>query len=128
MAMPAAKGLFHRAIIESGPTVKAVSPEFSHRIARALLDELGLSESQVGELQNVPADRLSGAAVEAMKKVAHDPPSLRYGYGWETTLGWGPTVDGRTLPTHPFDPGAPALSKFSPNVAGRGFRPDATDS
>src|SRR5580658_2112432 len=47
MAMPAAKGLFHRAIIESGPTVKAVTPEFSHRVARALLDELGLSESQV---------------------------------------------------------------------------------
>jgi para-nitrobenzyl esterase len=101
MAMPAAKGLFHRAVNESGPAVKAVSPEFSNRIARALLDELGLSESQVGELQNVPADRLSGAAVEAMKKTNGNPPSLRYGTGWETRLGWGPTVDGRTLPTHP---------------------------
>src|ERR1700758_3528998 len=39
MAVPAAKGLFHRAIIESGPTVKAVTPEFSHRVARSLLDE-----------------------------------------------------------------------------------------
>jgi para-nitrobenzyl esterase len=118
MAMPAAKGLFHRAIIESGPTVKAVSPEFSHRIARALLDVLGLSESQVGELQNLPADRLSGAAVEAMKKANGNPPSLSYGKGWETRLGWGPTVDGRTLPTHPFDPGAPALSADVPLITG----------
>jgi para-nitrobenzyl esterase len=118
MAMPAAKGLFHRAIIESGPTLKAVSPDFSQRVARLLLDGLGLSESQVRELQNVPADRLSGAAVEAMKKVAHDPPSLRYGYGWETRLGWGPTVDGRTLPTHPFDPGAPAISAEVPLITG----------
>jgi para-nitrobenzyl esterase len=118
MAMPAAKGLFHRAIIESGPTVKAVTPEFSHRVARLLLDELGLSESQVRELQNVPVDRLSGAAVKAMKKVADNPPSLRHGYGWETQLGWGPTVDGRTLPTHPFDPGAPALSAEVPLITG----------
>jgi para-nitrobenzyl esterase len=127
MAMPAAKGLFHRAIIESGPTVKALMPDYSERVARALLDELGLSKSQVRELQNVPADRLSGAAVEAMKKVAgarpslgdpFDPPSLRYGVGWETRLGWGPTVDGRTLPTHPFDPGAPALSAGVPLITG----------
>jgi para-nitrobenzyl esterase len=118
MAMPSAKGLFHRAIIESGPTLKALSPDHSQRVARLLLDELGLSESQVRELQNVPADRLSGAAVEAMKKVAHDPPSLRYGDGWETRLGWGPTVDGRTLPTHPFDPGAPALSAAVPLITG----------
>jgi para-nitrobenzyl esterase len=118
MAMPAAKGLFHRAIIESGPTVKAVTPEFSHRIARALLDELGLSESQVTQLQNVPADRLSGAAVEAMKKANGNPPSLRYGYGWETRLGWGPTVDGQVLPAHPFDPGAPAVSADVPLITG----------
>ena len=118
MAMPTAKGLFHRAIIESGPTVKAVTPEFSHRVARSLLDELGLSESRVMELQNVPADRLSGAAVEAMKKVNGNPPSLRYGYGWETRLGWGPTVDGRALPTHPFDPGAPAVSADVPLITG----------
>ena len=118
MAMPAAKGLFHRAIIESGPTVKAVTPEFSQRIARAVLAELGLSESQVRELQNVSADRLSGAAVEALKKVNGNPPSLRNGTGWETRLAWGPVVDGHTFPTHPFDPGAPAVSADVPLITG----------
>jgi para-nitrobenzyl esterase len=144
MAMPAAKGLFHRAIVQSGAFLKALSPDFSERVARLVLTELGLSESQVRELQNVPADRLSGAAAEAVKKVGADrpslrygldPPSFRYGYGLETALGWGPTVDGRTLPAHPFDPVAPAVSADVPLITGTTLnegvngidRPDANE-
>lgn len=44
--------------------------------------------------------------------------SLRDGYGWETAVGWGPTVDGRTLPCHPFDPGAPKVSADVPLITG----------
>src|ERR1039458_4187269 len=66
MAMPAAKGLFHRAIIQSGPFLKALSPDYSQRVAQLTMDELGLSRSQIKELQNVPADRLSGAGAEAI--------------------------------------------------------------
>lgn len=115
MAMPAAKGLFHRAIIQSGPFLKALSPDYSQRVAELLLDELGLSRSQVKELQKIPADRLSGAAAEAMKKMPKPPTSRVSAFG-ET--GWGPTVDGRTLPQHPFDPGAPAISADVPLITG----------
>jgi para-nitrobenzyl esterase len=118
MAMPAAKGLFHRAIIQSGPFLKALSPDHSQQVAELLMAELGLSRSQVQELQKIPVDRLSGAAAEAMKKMAKPPISLRDGYGWETAVGWGPTVDGRTLPSHPFDPGAPAISADVPLITG----------
>jgi para-nitrobenzyl esterase len=118
MAMPAAKGLFHRAIIQSGPFLKALSPDYSQQVAELLMAELGLSRSQVRELQKIPVDRLSGAAAEAMKKIARPPISLRDGYGWETAVGWGPTVDGRTLPSHPFDPGAPAISADVPLITG----------
>src|SRR5258708_34882104 len=69
MAMPAAKGLFHRAIIQSGPFLKALSPDYSQRVAELIFDELGLSRSQVKELQKIPVHRLTGAAVEAMKKM-----------------------------------------------------------
>lgn len=31
---------------------------------------------------------------------------------------WGPTVDGRVLPYHPFDPGAPAISADVPLITG----------
>jgi para-nitrobenzyl esterase len=115
MAMPSAKGLFHRAIIQSGPFLKALIPDYSQRVAELLLDELGLSRLQVRELQKVPVDRLSGAAVEAMKKMPKPQPSLRGTFG-ET--GWGPTVDGRVLPSHPFDPGAPAISADVPLITG----------
>ncbi len=113
MAMPAAKGLFHRAIIQSGPFLKALTPDYSQQVAEFTLNELGLSKSQERDLQTIPVDRLSGAAAEAMRKVPQPTPSLYDGFG---VGGWGPTVDGRTLPVHPFHPGAPALSADVPLI------------
>lgn len=115
MAMPAAKGLFHRAIIQSGPFLRALSPDYSQQVAARLMDELGLQPSQVRELQKIPVDRLSGAAVEAMKKTPKPQTAHRDTFGEN---GWGPTVDGHTLPVHPFDPGAPAISADVPLITG----------
>jgi para-nitrobenzyl esterase len=115
MAMPAAKGLFHRAIVQSGPFLKALSPDYSGRVAELTMEQLGLSKSQVKELQRIPVDRLSGAAVEAMKRMPRPRPSLRETFG---ERDWGPTVDGRVLPHHPFDPGAPTLSADVPLLTG----------
>jgi para-nitrobenzyl esterase len=130
MAMPAAKGLFHRAIVQSGPFLKSLSPDYSGRLAELVVAELGLSKSQVSELQLVPVDRLSGAAAEAMKKMPRPVSSLRRVYG---EYDWGPTVDGRILPRHPFDPGAPQISADVPLLTGTNLhegvsgldRPDA---
>jgi para-nitrobenzyl esterase len=130
MAMPAAKGLFHRAIVQSGPFLKSLSPDYSGRLAELVLAELGLSKSQVNELQGIVVDRLSGAATEAMKKMPPHKSSLREVYG---ERDWGPTVDGRILPRHPFDPGAPELSAEVPLLTGTNLhefvsgldRPDA---
>ncbi len=115
MAMPAAKGLFHRAIVQSGPFLKALYPDYSGRVAELTMEQLSLSKSQVKELQRIPVDRLSGAAVEAMKKMPRPQPSLRDTFG---ERDWGPTVDGRVLPHHPFDPGAPTLSADVPLLTG----------
>ena len=115
MAMPTAKGLFHRAIIQSGPFLKSLSPDYSQRVAELIFDELGLSRSQVKELQKIPVYRLTGAAVEAMKKMSKPQPSLRGTFG---ESGWGPTLDGHVLPSHPFDPGAPAISADIPLITG----------
>src|SRR5712664_1531659 len=115
MAMPSAKGLFHRAIVQSGPFLKSLSPDYSGRLAELLLAELGLSKSQLSELQVIPVDRLSGAATEAMKKMPRPKPSLRRSYG---EYDWGPTVDGLILPRHPFDPGAPPISADVPLLTG----------
>jgi para-nitrobenzyl esterase len=118
MAMPAAKGLFHRAIIQSGPFLKALSPDYSQRVTQLTMDQLGLARYQVAELQNVPADRLSWAGEEAIRKIRRPRPSVLDAYGWETAVGWGPTVDGLTLPSHPFDPTAPMVSADVPLITG----------
>jgi len=131
MAMPAAKGLFHRAIVQSGPFLKSLSPDYSRRLAELVVAELSLSKSQVSELQLIPVDRLSGAAAEAMKKMPRPKSSLRRVYG---EYDWGPTVDGLILPRHPFDPGAPQISADVPLLTGTNLhegvsgldRPDAT--
>ena len=98
MGMPAAKGLFHRAIVQSGPFLKSLSPDYSGRVAELVLAELGLSKSQGRELQKVPVDHLSGAAAEAMKKMPQQKAlPIRQEFGEHD---WGPTVDGRILPRH----------------------------
>src|SRR5437016_5382670 len=95
MAMPLAKGLFHRAIVQSGPFLKSLSPNYSAGLAELVLAELGLSKSRVKELQEIRVDQLSWAAAEAMKKIPSQRNSIRQVYGEDN---WGPTVDGRILP------------------------------
>ena len=114
-ATPAAKGLFHRAIVQSAPFLKSLSPDYSGRLAELVLAEVGLSKSRVRELQAITVDRLSGAAAEAMKKMPSHRSSLRQAYGEED---WGPTMDGRILPRHPFEPGAPEISADVPLLTG----------
>src|SRR3984893_14986238 len=75
MAMRAAKGLFHRAIVQSRPFLKSLPPDYSRRLAELLLAELSLSRSQVQELQEISVARLSSAAAEAMRKM-HQPKSF----------------------------------------------------
>jgi para-nitrobenzyl esterase len=115
MEMPSAKGLFHRAIIQSGPFLRALSPDYSQQVAASLMEQLGLANSQVMELQNIPVDRLSGAAAEAIKKVPKPKTAYPDSFG---ESGWGPTVDGHFLPTHPFDPAAPVISAEVPLITG----------
>jgi para-nitrobenzyl esterase len=116
MAMPAAKGLFHRAIVQSGSFLRAVLPERSVILTEALLDELNLNGSQVDQLQAVPLRKLIEAGDTALLKTHPDAPLV-----WSHVadqLGWGPVVDGKLLPQHPFDPAAPAISAQVPMLIG----------
>src|SRR5207302_629797 len=122
---------FHRAIVQSGPFLKSLSPEYSERVAELVIAELGLSKSQIRELQRIPVDHLSGAAAEAMKKMPqYKALPIRQEFGEHD---WGPTVDGRILLRHPFDPGAPEVSADVPLLTGSNLhefvcgldRPDA---
>jgi len=118
MAMPAARGLFHRAIIQSGPFLQFESRETSRAMVEEVLRQLGLARGDVDKLQDMPVDRLVGAAAEMMKKLVAPSPVFRRSYGLS---GWWPTVDGVVLPRHPFDPDAPAVSANVPMITGSVF-------
>jgi para-nitrobenzyl esterase len=118
MAMPAARGLFHRAIVQSGSILRMAAPEDTAKLAAAVVEELGLSKSQIDQLRTVPVDRLTEAARSALRKLAPPtgaPPDRR---SMARRLGWAPTVDGEVLPSHPFDPAAPAVSAHVPMLIG----------
>jgi para-nitrobenzyl esterase len=115
MAMPAAKGLFHRAIVQSGPFLRMLAPDYSSEVAEKVLAELNIQKTNLHDLQTVEPRRLSAAAAEVMRKMPKQPPSLRDGFG---TTGWAPTVDGGILPIHPFDPAAPEISSDVPLITG----------
>ncbi len=99
MAMPAAAGLFHKAIVESGSTLRAQPRENASKTAAALLTELGIAPGDADKLRTVPAERL----LEASVKVGGN---------------FGPVVDDVQLPRHPFDPDAPPISKSVPMIIG----------
>ena len=104
MAMPSAKGLFHRAIVQSGSTLRQQEPEQSRALGLAVVEELGLKPG--------PDVDLSGFSYEELV-AAGNRASRRFGRG-----GFSPVVDGKYLVQHPFDPIAAECSKDVPMLIG----------
>ena len=100
MAMPAAKGLFHRAIIESGSVLRADTADEATETAKLFLAKLGLAANQVEDLHKVPAQQLFEAA-EGLKS--------------RSVL---PVVDGYSVPHQIWDPTAPSISADIPLIIG----------
>jgi para-nitrobenzyl esterase len=110
-AMPAAKGLFHKAIMQSGPCLQIADKARGTAIASQLLKDLGLSPNQVAQLQSMDALQLAAAADAAEVKVI--PRVLGFG-----PMGLVPLVDGTVLPHHPFDTVAAPESARVPFMVG----------
>ena len=112
MAMPAARGLFHRAIVQSGAVVRLRTPARAAALTDAVLRELGIGAGELHRLQSLPVDALLAAVGPAQKALGASAQPLfdRYPFG--------PVVDGTVVPRHPFDPDAPALSADIPLLIG----------
>jgi para-nitrobenzyl esterase len=110
MAMPAAKGLFHRAVIESGPWLKVKAPEQARELAERFLSRLGMDKSRLDQLHQLPTYRLLEAQLLTTSRrwFPQDPPIRN---------GFSPVLD-PAIPAHPFEPGAPQLSADVPMIIG----------
>ena len=97
LAMPAARGLFHRAVIQSGATIRVSTRERGNALAEAVLTDLGLGLDECERLQSVPAERLAAAIAPASRRVGPRALPLLDRYDF------GPVVDGSDLPQQPCD-------------------------
>ncbi len=109
LAMKKARGLFHRAIIQSGPGVKALPPERAAALRKDLYAELGVTPGDVKALRALPYDRLLQASAAAEAK--------QPGAGFDRA-GFSPVADDDILPRHPWDPAGPAVSWDVPVIIG----------
>jgi para-nitrobenzyl esterase len=105
LAMPSAKGLFHKASIESGAALRRVSKEEASATTRRVLKELGIARHDLHKLAEVPADAFVTMQLKAER-------------GAFPGAVLGPVVDGVILPRHPFDPVAPPIAANVPLIVG----------
>ena len=121
MAMPSAKGLFSKAIVESGSITTVMDKKYSQRVGRYTLHNLGLSPLKVDELAKVPYAQLLAACQQAVNQVRKEatedgaaPTNVLLGM----LFGTEPTVDGVVLPYQPGAPESMELSKDIPVIIG----------
>jgi para-nitrobenzyl esterase len=101
LAMPGARGLFHKAVIQSGPGLTGKRVADADKIARQLLADLGADTPD--KLAALSTEAISHASV----KVAGEPMRL-----------YTPVVDGAALPRDPFEPDASPLNADVPVMIG----------
>jgi para-nitrobenzyl esterase len=105
LAMPRAKGLFHKAIVQSGSTLRQVPIDEAQKATEKILAKLDIKTAHVDQLQKMPIERLLAA-------IAPDAtPGVNL-------LRLAPVVDGGELPHNPFDPTAPEVSADVPMMIG----------
>ena len=106
LAMPSAKGLFKRAIVQSGSALRQTEPEGTRQFGIAFAQELGLPATAQADFSKFTYDELNYAVSRLGQR------GIR--------AGLSPVVDGTILPQHPFDPASP-VSKDVPMLIGTDF-------
>lgn len=105
MGMPAAKGLFHRAVIQSGPGLTVRTKESVQPGIDALVSKLGLTKDTIAQIQTMPAEQIQQAAWALAEE------------GGPT--GWsGPVLDESNITRQPFTPDAAPYAADVPVLIG----------
>ena len=113
MCMPSAKGLFHKAIIQSGTLVNVMTKEKSQALGKAVLENLEITPDSLQKLDAVSYEDL----VEAGNRAIEDINGPRKP-GSKTMFGFAPSADGDVLLQQPFSPGFADISNDIPLMMG----------
>ena len=105
LSMPSAKGLFHKASIQSGPGLTVGRKTTATAQARKLLDALNVKPGDIAALQAIPAETILEAAIKVNG-------------GGMGGVGSGPILDEVVITRDPFSPDAPDVSADVPILIG----------
>ncbi|MEU4926100.1 carboxylesterase/lipase family protein [Streptomyces yokosukanensis] len=102
LAMPAAKGLFHRAALQSGAAHHALSPASAALVAGRLAAILEVAPTRPA-VAAVPVERLLAAQVRLRGEISARPDPALWGEAALNLMPFEPVVDQDTLPHAPLD-------------------------
>lgn len=116
LCMPEAKGLFQKAIIQSGAKINITTSEVSKQLGKNVVAELGLTAETIDSIQNVDFETLLAASRKCQAEILgpRTPGSIKM---W----GYCPTADGKTLLQQPYTPGFADLANDVPIMIGTTF-------
>jgi para-nitrobenzyl esterase len=107
LAMPSARGLFRRAIAQSGAAQATCSMSDAARVTEMVLAELGIERGGAAALRELPSEELLAAQVQVVAKL-----------GGDVFLPFAPVVDPLTLPVAPSQAIAEGAAKDIPLLTG----------
>lgn len=112
MATPAAKGLFHKAIVQSGAApnlgMTLTDQTISRKVGQLTVENLGLSDQDISKIQELPYDVVAKAANDARERL-FEVTGIRH--------AWGP-VHNEYIPVHPVGSEFAEQSKDIPLLIG----------
>jgi para-nitrobenzyl esterase len=100
MAMPAARGLFHKGIVQSGSQPHVFKASDTERVAAEFLNAMGISGRDLSALKTAPIEQLMAAEAVARARIMRFPLA---GQALWTTVGWAPSIDGTSIPRDTHD-------------------------
>ena len=114
-AMPSAKGLFHKAVVLSGASVRAGDKDYAEKLGAYVVKEAGLTPADIDKLQALSWNEYYDIATKAQRTLAAEMAS---GGGAMAGLrfGFSPSVDGHYLPQHPYMPEAASTASDVPMI------------
>ena len=99
LATEAARGLFHRAIVQSGALLRLPESEGARAETAKVVEKLGLTQETIADIKTLPEADIRAATAG-------------------TRAASAPSVDGRTLTRQPFTPDAPETGRDVPLMIG----------
>jgi len=111
LSMPGSKGLFHKAILQSGAASNVISPEVANRVAEIYLDTIGIKGGDVDSLYTLSTQQLIDGQNQFSFKVRNSNLDINY-------LPFQPVIDGAVIPIHPLQAVKEGSSNDIPIIVG----------